>query len=58
MLCDSISAWTLNWGFPSKIGSPIGLLFGIVLLWQGYAYKDQKNYTNNFKIEKLQKDNV
>ena len=32
--CDVISAWTLNWGIPNKFGSPISLLFKLVLASQ------------------------
>lgn len=32
--CDTISAWTLNWDYPSKIGSPIELILGCCLLAQ------------------------
>jgi uncharacterized protein with PQ loop repeat len=32
--CDSISAWCLNWDLPSKIGSPIEVALGFVLLIQ------------------------
>jgi uncharacterized protein with PQ loop repeat len=31
---DSISAWCLNWDYPNKFGSPLGLLFKILLLTQ------------------------
>jgi uncharacterized protein with PQ loop repeat len=37
--CDSISAWTLNWDFPSKIGSPLAIAFSLVLLGQFFAYR-------------------
>jgi uncharacterized protein with PQ loop repeat len=37
--CDTISAWTLNWDFPSKIGSPLAIAFSLVLLGQFFAYR-------------------
>lgn len=37
--CDTISAWCLNWDYPSKFGSPMECLLGIFLLVQLYAYK-------------------
>ena len=37
-LCDSISAWTLNWALPSKIGAPVSLFFKSVLLLQYYYF--------------------
>lgn len=32
--CDTASAWTLGWDYPSKIGSPIELVLGCCLLAQ------------------------
>lgn len=40
-LCDSISAWTLGWDFPSKLGSPIEVILGCFLLCQFYAYRSK-----------------
>lgn len=36
--CDSIAAWTLHWDYPSRIGSPMELVLGMVLLAQALAY--------------------
>lgn len=39
-LCDTISAWCLNWDYPSKFGSPMECILGIFLLFQVcYCYK-------------------
>lgn len=38
-LLDSISAWTLGWDYPSKIGSPAALLLSSFLLWQFKLYR-------------------
>lgn len=37
--CDSVSAWTLNWDYPSKIGSPLEFILGCVLLYQIVWYR-------------------
>lgn len=42
-VCDSITAWTLNWDFPSKIGSPLALILNGILLWQFWWYKKQQD---------------
>ena len=41
--CDTISAWSLGWDYPSKLGSPLELLFGIFLLIQLYYYKSKRD---------------
>lgn len=38
-LLDTISAWTLQWDWPSKIGSPLALLLASILLRQFWTYK-------------------
>ena len=38
-ICDIISAYTLNWAMPSKIGAPLGLIKKTILLGQCYYYK-------------------
>ena len=37
--CDSISAWCLQWDMPSKLGSPIECILGLVLLIQVFYFK-------------------
>ena len=40
--CDTISAWCLDWDYPSKFGSPMECVLGIFLLVQLYAYKKRQ----------------
>jgi len=40
-ICDCISAWTLEWSYPSKIGPAIILLGNIILLLQVKYYARQ-----------------
>lgn len=37
-VCDIISAWTLGWDYPSKIGAPLTLVKKSILLGQGVYY--------------------
>lgn len=37
-LCDSTSAWTLNWDYPSKIGQAVALIGNSILLLQVFYY--------------------
>lgn len=39
---DAISAWTLNWDWPSKFGSPLALVLALVLLRQFWLYNKPK----------------
>lgn len=39
---DTISAWTLNWDWPSKVGSPFALVLALVLLRQFWLYNKPK----------------
>ncbi|MDJ0626126.1 MAG: PQ-loop repeat-containing protein [Candidatus Caenarcaniphilales bacterium] len=39
--CDVISAWSLNWDLPNKIGSPISLLMKLTLLTQFFLYSNK-----------------
>lgn len=41
-ILDTISAWTLNWDWPSKFGSPFALVLALVLLRQFWLYKKPK----------------
>jgi uncharacterized protein with PQ loop repeat len=41
-LCDSVSAWCLNWDWPIKIGSPTLLLVKFIILLQFYFYAVRK----------------
>jgi uncharacterized protein with PQ loop repeat len=36
--CDIISAYALDWAYPSKVGPIISLLGSVILLWQFYQY--------------------
>ncbi len=40
--CDAVSAWCLNWDAPSKFGSPIECVFGLLLLAQAYYFNRTK----------------
>ncbi|PHQ80706.1 MAG: hypothetical protein COB66_04115 [Coxiella sp. (in: Bacteria)] len=40
--CDTISAWCLNWDYPSKFGSPIECVLGLFLLIQVYFYYQKR----------------
>lgn len=42
VLCDSVSAWTLHWNYPSKITFPLALLESLILLWQCYQYRSRE----------------
>ena len=33
-ICDTVSAWSLDWDYPSKIGAPISLVENLILLIQ------------------------
>ena len=37
--CDTISAWSYQWGSPSLYGAPIAILLHVILLWQWLKYK-------------------
>ncbi len=39
--CDVVSSWCLNWDYPSKLGSPLEVMFGVFLLWQFLRYKNR-----------------
>ena len=41
-VCDSISAWSLGWDWPSRYGAPIGVLIRLILLYQFFLFS-QKN---------------
>ncbi len=41
-ICDTISAWSLHWDWPSKIGSPLSLLLKLILLFQFAHYSKTK----------------
>ena len=43
-VCDTISAWTLNWALPSKLGAPCSLIFKLILLIQYYYWGLNKEY--------------
>ncbi|MCH9644910.1 MAG: PQ-loop repeat-containing protein [Gammaproteobacteria bacterium] len=36
---DTVSAWSLNWDYPSKIGPPMILIIGGILMLQFYRYQ-------------------
>ncbi|MFN5539412.1 MAG: PQ-loop repeat-containing protein [Candidatus Melainabacteria bacterium] len=40
--CDIVSAWSLNWGLPNKIGAPISLFIKLILLSQFFLYRQSK----------------
>lgn len=45
-VCDSISAWTLNWDYPSKVAPFISMMGNIILLSQVFYYEFRnKNFT-------------
>ena len=37
-LCDSTSAWALDWDYPSKIGAPVAWFENLILLGQVFYY--------------------
>lgn len=39
MLCDTVSAYSLGWGLPNKIGGPISVTCQAVLLFQFWRYR-------------------
>lgn len=41
-VCDAVSAWTLGWDYPSKIGAPLTLIKKSVLLMQMKYYKNKQ----------------
>jgi uncharacterized protein with PQ loop repeat len=52
LLCDVISAYSLDWPLPNKIGAPISLLLQLVLLYQFYAYGYRKRRSANALTER------
>ncbi len=43
-LCDSTSAWTLDWDYPSKIGPAITLFGNLILLFQVKHYAKRQQF--------------
>lgn len=39
MLCDTVSAYSLGWGLPNKIGGPISVSCQAALLFQFWRYR-------------------
>lgn len=39
--CDGISAYTLDWGLPNKLGAPLGVLFKTIILTQFMLYAEE-----------------
>lgn len=35
---DNLSAWSLNWDYPSLVGLPFSVLKNVIFLWQFYYY--------------------
>ncbi len=46
-VCDSISAWTLNWPWPSKLGSPVALILKLFLFGQFFIFTKVKSLDRN-----------
>lgn len=42
-ICDTISAWTFDWGLPNKIGSPLSAAIKCILLLQFFRYRSIKS---------------
>lgn len=40
--CDTISAYSLNWALPNKIGTPVSVLLRLVLLAQFFYYRKSR----------------
>ncbi len=38
-LLDTVATYALNWAWPSKLSTPIGLVLKLTLLWQCYSYR-------------------
>lgn len=38
-ICDTVSAWALQWDLPSKIGSPIMVMLGMILFSQFFTLR-------------------
>ena len=45
--CDSITAWTLHWDYPSRFGEPFVFTFGVILLLQFVFYKPKTYLTSS-----------
>lgn len=41
LCCDIVSAYSLNWGLPNKIGGPASLLLQFILLRQFWIYRNR-----------------
>ena len=39
-LCDSVSAWSLGWDWPSRYGAPLGIILKLILLHQFFKYRN------------------
>ena len=39
---DTVTAFALHWDYPSKVGPPIILLVGCILIWQFYRYRNTR----------------
>jgi hypothetical protein len=37
-ICDSISAWSLGWDWPSRYGAPVSIAIRLILLYQFFKY--------------------
>jgi uncharacterized protein with PQ loop repeat len=37
-LCDTTSAWTLNWDYPNKVGPLLSIVQNVILIYQVYYY--------------------
>lgn len=46
-ICDTISAWSLNWDWPSKIGSPLSSILKLVLFAQFVYYSSKPKLKNS-----------
>lgn len=42
--CDSIAAWCLRWDYPSRFGTPIEFVLGVMLLFQYYYYQSKSKH--------------
>ncbi len=51
IICDIISAWTLNWDYPSKIGPPLQLIAKFMILYQMYYYRQLGSSNNSSESE-------
>lgn len=42
-ILDTISSWTLNWGWPNKLAAPANIVIMLIILWQTKIYRIPAN---------------